>query len=174
MASRACFLGAASHFELVGMFSLEPLTTRDLGSPQVFQTGETFGGRPLIDYQHPHDLVMNLGAELTHSVGATTLSFEAYVVGPAPYGPPVFMHRPSAADNPQVPLSHHYLDASHITTGVVAIGLERSGFRAELDAFMGGSPTRIASTSTPARSIRTAAGCRGRTGRGRFSCPAPI
>ena len=31
-------------------------TLRDIGSPQVFQTGETFGGAPLIDYQHPHDL----------------------------------------------------------------------------------------------------------------------
>jgi hypothetical protein len=113
---------------------------RDLGSPQVFQTGETFGGRPLIDYQHPHDLVMNLGAELTHSLGATMLSFEAYAVGPAPYGPPMFMHRPSAAENPAVPLSHHYLDASHITTGVLSFGVERSGFRAELGAFHGREP----------------------------------
>lgn len=31
-----------------------------LGSPQVFQTGETFNDAPLIDYRHPHDLIMNL------------------------------------------------------------------------------------------------------------------
>ena len=35
---------------LSGMLSLEPLTIQDLGSPQVFQTGETFQGAPLIDY----------------------------------------------------------------------------------------------------------------------------
>ena len=35
------------------MLSFEPFTLRDLGSSQVFQTGETFGGAPLIDYQHP-------------------------------------------------------------------------------------------------------------------------
>jgi hypothetical protein len=38
------------------MISLEPFTVRDLGSPQVFQTGETYQQVPLIDYQHPHDL----------------------------------------------------------------------------------------------------------------------
>ena len=118
MTSLGRSLGAQSHLEFIGMFSLEFATLRDLGSPQVFQTGETFGGRPLIDYQHPHDLFMNIGAELTHSVGAMMLLFNAYAVGPGPYGPPVFMHRPSAAYNPQVPLSHHYLDASHISTGV--------------------------------------------------------
>ena len=158
MASLGRSLGAASYLEFIGMLSLEPATLRDLGSPQVFQTGETFGGRPLIDYQHPHDLVMNLGAELTHSLGATMLSFEGYVVGPAPYGPPVFMHRPSAAENPQVPLSHHYLDASHITTGVVSFGVGRSISR-RARAFHGASPTRTGSTSIPGRRF-AAAGCR--------------
>jgi len=32
------------------------------GSPQTFQTGESYLGAPLINYQHPHDLVMELGA----------------------------------------------------------------------------------------------------------------
>ena len=62
------------------------------------------------------------------------------MVGPAPIGPPVFMHRPSAAENPQAPLSHHYLDATHITPGVVSIGLERAGFKLEAGAFHGQEP----------------------------------
>lgn len=140
MSSLRRSLGAASHLEFIAMFSLEAFTMRDLGSPQVFQTGETFGGRPLIDYQHPHDLWMNLGAEFTHSLGATTLLLSAYPVGPGPYGPLVFMHRPSAAENPQVPLSHHYLDAAHISTGVVSFGVERAGFRVEAGAFHGREP----------------------------------
>ena len=44
------------------MLSLEPWTLKDIGSPQAFQTGETFRRAPLIDYQHPHDLIMGLGA----------------------------------------------------------------------------------------------------------------
>ena len=47
---------------LHSMLSFEPFTLRDLGSSQAFQTGETFAGAPLIDYQHPHDLFMGLSA----------------------------------------------------------------------------------------------------------------
>jgi hypothetical protein len=132
--------GSASHLRLDAMFSFEPFTLRDIGSPQVFQTGETYQGAPLIDYQHPHDLIMNLGGEYSHSLGAATLLVQGYVVGPAPLGPPVFMHRPSAAENPQAPLSHHNLDSTHITPGVVSVGIERSGFKFEAGAFHGREP----------------------------------
>jgi len=140
MTSLARSFSAASRLRLDAMFSFEPFTLRDLGSPQVFQTGETFNGAPLIDYQHPHDLVMTLGAEYAHAVGTTTLLVQGYAVGPAPMGPPAFMHRPSAAENPQAPLSHHHLDASHITPGVLTVGVERHGFRVEAGAFHGREP----------------------------------
>ena len=53
------------------MTSLEPFTLRRLGSAQVFQTGETLDGAPLIDYQHPHDLIMGLEATYAwaHPIG---------------------------------------------------------------------------------------------------------
>jgi hypothetical protein len=140
MTSLSKTLQRGSHLELLGMFSGEPFTLRDIGSPQAFQTGETFGGAPLVDYQHPHDLIMNLGAEYAHAAGATTITIGAYAVGPAPLGPPVFVHRPSAIANPQSPLSHHYLDASHITPGVVRIAVEQSGFSVEAGAFHGREP----------------------------------
>ena len=38
------------------MLSSEPFTLKERGSPQVFQTGETFRNARLVDYQHPHDL----------------------------------------------------------------------------------------------------------------------
>jgi len=129
-----------SSLNLVAMFSLEPFTLRDIGSPQVFQTGETFSGAPLIDYQHPHDLMMNLGGVYARAVGSTTVSVAAYAVGPAPIGPTAFMHRASAVENPQAPLSHHYLDASHITPGVLTIGIARHGFMVEAGAFHGQQP----------------------------------
>src|ERR1051325_8597622 len=44
---------------LEGMTSLEPFTLEKLGSHQLFQTGEAYHGAPLIDRQHPHDLLMN-------------------------------------------------------------------------------------------------------------------
>ncbi len=133
-------IGGTSAVQLIGMFSFEPFTLRDIGSPQVFQTGETYNGAPLIDYQHPHDLFMNLGGEFSHSFGATSVTAAGYVVGPAPIGPPVFMHRPSAIENPQAPLGHHYLDATHIAPGVVSVGVERVGFSVEFGAFHGQEP----------------------------------
>src|SRR5690348_16028373 len=37
----------AGRLTLLGMASLEPFTLEKLGSPQVFQTGETYKGAPL-------------------------------------------------------------------------------------------------------------------------------
>jgi hypothetical protein len=47
---------------LRGMFSAEPLTAPHGGFPQLFQSGESYRGRPIIDAQHPHDAVMELAA----------------------------------------------------------------------------------------------------------------
>jgi hypothetical protein len=140
MTSLAKSFGSSSRVRFNAMWSLEPFTMRDIGSPQVFQTGETFNNAPLVDYQHPHDLIMNLGGVFSRAAGRVTWTISAYAVGPAPIGPATFMHRPSAAENPQAPLSHHYLDATHITPGVVSIGLELDAFRFEAGAFHGREP----------------------------------
>jgi len=140
MTSVSKVFDGGSSLKFVAMFSFEAFTLQDIGSAQVFQTGETFNGAPLIDYQHPHDLIMNLGGGYSHGFGATTVTVSAYAVGPAPLGPPVFMHRPSAIENPQAPLSHHYLDSTHITPGVVSVGVRRAGFGIEAGAFHGQEP----------------------------------
>ena len=113
------------------MLSLEALTLRDLGSPQVFQTGETFRRAPLIDYQHPHDLFMGLGAEYRRTTDRATLSGAVELVGSPSIGPPAFMHRPSASENPQAPLSHHYMDSTHVTPGVLRGGVAAGDWRGE-------------------------------------------
>jgi hypothetical protein len=43
------------------MLSLEPFTMHDRGSPQLFQTGESYQRTPLVHFQHQHDLLMGLG-----------------------------------------------------------------------------------------------------------------
>jgi hypothetical protein len=107
------------------MLSFEPFTMQALGSPQVFQTGETYQQAPLIDYQHPHDLFMGLGAMYDRRVRGARAFVEADAVGAPALGPPSFMHRPSAAENPTAPLAHHMTDSTHITPGVLTAGLER-------------------------------------------------
>ena len=54
------------------MFSLERYTMERQGSPQLFQTGETYQGVPLVNYQHPHDLFMELGATYSLPRGRAT------------------------------------------------------------------------------------------------------
>ena len=44
------------------MLSLDPLTVGKDGYSEIFQAGETYNGAPLIDRQHPHDLLMQLAA----------------------------------------------------------------------------------------------------------------
>ena len=46
-------------------------------------------------------------------------------------GPPVFMHRLSAMDDPDAPLGHHYQDATHITFGVATLGFRLSNVKLE-------------------------------------------
>lgn len=127
-------------FRVHAMLSLEPLTIQDLGSPQVFQTGETFEGTALVDYQHPHDLLMGLGAAYTRPVGAFTTFIEGSLVGSPSIGPGAFMHRPSAIENPAAPLSHHQMDATHITPGVIRAGVERGGIGLDASGFRGAEP----------------------------------
>src|SRR4029077_10902325 len=87
---------AGGDLQFTSMLSLEPFTFKKIGSPQVFQTGETFEGAPLIDYQHPHDLFTEWGASYAHPAGAWSLAFQGAVVGAPALGPEAYMHRPSA------------------------------------------------------------------------------
>jgi hypothetical protein len=125
---------------LMGMASLEPFTIAGIGSPQLFQTGESYRGAPNLNYQHPHDLVMGLGATYRYETSRAALVVSADLVGSPALGPTPFMHRESARDNPQVPLSHHDLDSTHITPGVVTVGVEASGFTLESSSFRGEEP----------------------------------
>jgi hypothetical protein len=127
-------------FRLITMASLEPFTLHRIGSPEVFQTGEIFQGAPLIDYQHPHDLFMALGADYRRAKGRATWLAGADVVGSPTLGPVAFMHRPSAYGNPQAPLSHHDMDSTHITPGVVRAGVAVNGWGVEGSWFRGKEP----------------------------------
>jgi len=50
------------------------------------------------------------------------------------------MHRPSAADNPAAPLSHHTLDSTHISMGVVTAALDHGPFTIETSLFNAREP----------------------------------
>src|SRR5207237_10932632 len=55
-------------------------------------------------------------------------------------GPPAFMHRASAADNPAAPITHHWLDSTHISFGVATLGATYDKFQLEGSYFNGREP----------------------------------
>ena len=113
------------------------------GYPLLLQTGETADGiMPLIDRQHPHDLLMELGVEYAVDISPNA-AFFLYVapVGAPAVGPTAFMHRASGHDNPVTPISHHFLDSTHIAHGVVTAGvLVNRRVQVEASLFNGREP----------------------------------
>ncbi|PYP84136.1 MAG: hypothetical protein DMF61_21300 [Blastocatellia bacterium AA13] len=126
---------------LRGMFSVEPATAPRRGFPELFQTGETFKGRTIIDAQHPHDLFMELAAAYNISLSEhVALNFYGGPVAEPALGPVAFMHRMSAAENPAAPLGHHWQDSTHIAHGVLTAGVTAWRFRIEGSLFRGAEP----------------------------------
>lgn len=133
-------MGRAS-LTLTGMVSLEPATLDPRGYAEIFQVGETYDNAPLVDYQHPHDFLMQLSAVVRVPLNRrTALRLVFAPVGEAGIGPPAFMHRRSAAENPTAPLSHHTFDSSHITMGVIGMGLDVGPLSIDGAVFHGREP----------------------------------
>jgi hypothetical protein len=123
------------------MFSFDPFLVGNGGYPLLYQTGESYKGQKLVDKQHPHDLFAELSVAYTQRVAKDadiSLSF-GYPGEPA-LGPPVFMHRLSAINDPDAPLGHHYQDATHITFGVATLGFRIKNVKLEGSIFTGREP----------------------------------
>lgn len=128
------------HLQLTGMTSLDPyLGPR--GYPDLFATGEVAHGRPLVDRQHPHDLVMALTGRLDDRLGGdrSLFVYGGPVAEPA-LGPAAFMHRGSARYLPLAPITHHWFDSTHISYGVVTASYATAHTQVEASAFRGREP----------------------------------
>jgi hypothetical protein len=130
-----------SALNLRAMLSPDPFMGKE-GFPLLLAAGETADGvNPLIDRQHPHELVMELSASYSRPLSATDSVF-AYIglPGEPAFGPPAFMHRMSAMDSPEAPITHHWLDSTHIVFGVATLGWAHRDFKVETSAFRGREP----------------------------------
>lgn len=127
------------HFSI--MSSLDaPLGGND-GYPLLFQSGEAYKGKSIVDRQHPHDLFSELAVSYSQALSKKSEVF-VYVgyPGEPALGPVAFMHRPSALDNPDAPITHHWVDATHITFGVATLGVRYGQFKLEGSSFTGREP----------------------------------
>ena len=135
---------AGGRVELRAMASAEPYTLGRVGYPMLLQTGETYGGVPLHDRQHPHDLAMELSTRFEQKLaGPVSASLYLAAVGEPAAGPVAFMHRPSSVGDPFAPLSHHWQDGGHVTFGVVTAGLFTQHVKLEGSLFNGREPDEV-------------------------------
>jgi len=133
-------VGKHGLFHFSSMLSLDAVTGGN-GYPLLFQSGEAYRGNPIVDRQHPHDLFSELSVGYTQELSKQVdLFVYAGYPGEPALGPVAFMHRPSALDNPDAPLSHHWADATHITFGVATIGIRYNNFKLEGSSFTGREP----------------------------------
>jgi hypothetical protein len=133
--------GETGTLQLRAMLSPDPLMGRR-GYPLHLASGETADGvTQLVDRQHPHDLFMELSASYSLRLSQRASAFVyAGLPGEPAFGPPAFMHRMSILDSPEAPISHHWLDSTHITFGVVTAGLIVGGVKLEGSRFNGREP----------------------------------
>jgi hypothetical protein len=127
--------------QLKAMLSPDPLM-EPRGYPLLLASGETANGRDrLIDRQHPHDLFMELSASVSQDIGSkSSLFVYAGLPGEPAFGPPAFMHRESIMDSPEAPITHHWLDSTHISFGVVTAGVVLDRVKIEASRFNGREP----------------------------------
>src|SRR2546430_6626091 len=98
-------IGVNGLLNATAMISADPLTLGGSGYPLLFQTGETYNGKKLVDRQHPHDFISALSLGYTHAFNQN-IDLTGYIgyPGEPALGPVAFMHRPSAMNNPNAPL----------------------------------------------------------------------
>lgn len=126
---------------LRGMLSTDPFTVGGDGYPLLFQSGETYDGKPLVNRQHPHDFISELSVGYTQRLSdEVDVSVYFGYPGEPAIGPTAFMHRISSMNNPDAPLGHHWQDATHITFGVATLGVRYKKFKLEGSSFTGREP----------------------------------
>lgn len=139
MAQRKIGKKGLLHFNV--MLSTDAIIAGGSGYPLLYQTGESWNGRPLVDRQHPHDLFSELSASYSYAISDMS---DAYIYvgypGEPALGPVTFMHRTSGMFGPDAPIGHHWQDATHITFGVATLGIRYGRFRLEGSSFTGREP----------------------------------
>ena len=131
----------AGRLGLRGMFSFEPGTIGGCGYPDLLATGEQCDGESIHDRQHQHDFLMEIAGEYERPLrGNLRWQLYAGLAGEPALGPVAYPHRLSAMPNPLAPIAHHWLDASHITFGVVTTGVFTRRWKVEASLFNGREP----------------------------------
>ena len=128
-------------FGIRTMFSAEPWTMPGCGSLSYLATGEVCENGTVHDRQAPHDAVMEIAVDYERALlRSWRWQIYAGLAGEPALGPPGYLHRDSAFGNPLGPVTHHWLDATHVSFGLVTVGVNNQRWKAEVSAFNGREP----------------------------------
>jgi hypothetical protein len=123
------------------MVSAEPWTVPGCGSLSFLAVGDLCDGDTIHDRQQPHDLFMELAVDYDRVLrGDWRWQIYAGLAGEPALGPPTYTHRPSAVANPLGPITHHWLESTHATFGLVTVGVHNQRWKGEMSAFNGRDP----------------------------------
>jgi hypothetical protein len=123
------------------MLSLEPATVTKRRYPELFQSGETAYGLPIVDGQHPHELFMEISGRYDFRMTERSRLFVyGGPVGEPALGPTAYPHRASASENPVAALGHHQQDSTHISNNVITLGFVQGPVQLEASTFHGREP----------------------------------
>ena len=86
-----------------------------------------------------------MSASVSHRIGHLAAVFVyAGLPGEPAFGPPAYLHRQSIMDDPEAPISHHWLDSTHISEGVITLGATADtpvgAVKVEVSRFRGREP----------------------------------
>lgn len=146
MADLGTSVGDAQYLNLDAMLTTDLWLVPKIGTPQLFQIGETqANGTPFIDAQHPHSSPI-MGLTLSDTIvldSGDKSNLKLFVAprGESTDGPIAYMHRITGMVNPDTPLGHHIgQDVGHISSTVLGESLKLGGFHIEASTFNGAEP----------------------------------
>ena len=106
------------------MTSLDPFINGRKGVPNLFQNGFTVHGIDISDRKDPHNVFAELALSYSHPLSNDWTGFiYGGPVGDPALGNVMFLHRTSGLEVPEAPISHDWFDGTHISFGVVTLGL---------------------------------------------------
>ena len=124
------------------MTSLDPIINGEDGVPNLFQNGFDVDGVAVGDRKDPHNVFAELALSYSHPLSQ---DWTGFIYG-GPAGEPalgngMYLHRTSGFEIPEAPISHDWFDGSHISFGVVTLGLVyQNKWKLEGSVFNSGEP----------------------------------
>jgi hypothetical protein len=152
-------LGSRGLLLLRGRVSLEPLTVKEAGYPQMLQYVSTQSGGPALDSMRAHDLIGEAAADLAFRVaGSSFINLYVAPVGDPALGAVPFAQRASSREFAEAPFTYDVAELTHDSTSVVTLGwgsryasVEGSVFH---DAVTTGRHTTLDNGDIDSRSVR--------------------